>query len=296
MQLLGTVAAGIGVLGFVTFFGGAILWIRFDQADLPANEAVAVVPREVLLTTGASFLVPALMLSLAAVFVLLLVRLGLGHVRDAEDHHTDLTGLKGVGRQGRFVAEGAFLLVLLVIEVVWVAPEALTVNVPRALILFLLGFSTLAISWSVLRSTERLLWFGLAVFASVSAFIAGTTYFRTADRPKLEPAALLSERDGPRTGFFVARADDYIYLGRGLGTTGTSGGARLIAIPRADVRNLSIGPLVSPQLIRPRSARLALGLCRRRGREAPPGKEDRQLEPPCSRAQIVSLRGQVRPE
>jgi hypothetical protein len=28
LQVLGAVATGIGILGFVTFFGGALLWVR----------------------------------------------------------------------------------------------------------------------------------------------------------------------------------------------------------------------------------------------------------------------------
>jgi hypothetical protein len=283
VQVLGVVAAGIGVLGFVTFFGGAILWIRFDQAELPANEAVAVVPREVLLTTGASFLVPALMLALAAVLAVVLLRV----IRDTyskrqPDRHSSVTGFEDFSPRNRFVAEGAFLVVLLIIEVVWVAPEALTVSVPRTILLCLFGFATLAISWFVLHGTQRLLWFGMALFAAVSAFVAATTYVRTTDRPKLEPAALMREGEGPRTGFFVARNGEHVYLGRGRGTTGTPGGARLVAVPSADVSDLSIGPLVSPALVRQRSARLALGLCRS------------PTAAPCSRAQLESLRAQAR--
>jgi hypothetical protein len=66
LQVLAFAATGIGILGFVTFFGGALLWVRADQAGIPANEAVAVIPKGVLVTTGASFLVPALLLALGA--------------------------------------------------------------------------------------------------------------------------------------------------------------------------------------------------------------------------------------
>jgi hypothetical protein len=305
VQVLGVVAAGIGVLGFVTFFGGAILWIRFDQAELPANEAVAVVPREVLLTTGASFLVPALMLALAAVLAVVLLRA----VRDTyfqrqpavapnrgstpkPGHHGSVTGFEDFSPRNRFLAEGAFLLGLLAVEVAWVAPEALTVSIPRTFFLALFGFATLAISWFVLHGTERVLWFGVALFAAVSAFIAATTYVRTTDRPKLEPAALLRAGEGPRTGFFVARAADYVYLGRGNGTTRTPGGARLVAVPSADVTDLSIGPLVSPALIGRRAARLALGLCRSRTAETTQSRQVAAAR--CSRAQLENLNAQAR--
>ncbi len=71
MPVLTVIGTGIGVIGFVIFFGGFIVWTRFDAAGLPANEAVAQIPRNDLIVTGASFLVPALLAALAAVAVAL---------------------------------------------------------------------------------------------------------------------------------------------------------------------------------------------------------------------------------
>jgi hypothetical protein len=81
MQVAGAIGTGIGLLGFVTFFGGAILWLRADQAHLPANDAVAVVPHSFLVTTGASFLVPAVMIALAAVVCIFTVHVGFAALR-----------------------------------------------------------------------------------------------------------------------------------------------------------------------------------------------------------------------
>ena len=273
MQVLGFIAAGIGVLGFVTFFGAAILWIRFDQAALPANDAVAVVPREVLLTTGASFLVPALLLALGAVLAVVLFRVAL---TDLYPHR----GVEGMTPRRRFLAEAAFLSVVLAVEIVLVAPDAVTANPLRALLLSLVGGATLGASWLVLRKTGRVLWFGVSLFAAVSVFIAATTYVRTTDRPKLEPAAILLDGDGVRIGFYVASTPDHIYLGRGMSTTETPGGARLVAVPSSRVTQFSVGPLVSPDLIRERAARLALGLCR---------------TGVCAREQLLAMRVQARP-
>jgi hypothetical protein len=72
-MLLAAIGGGIGVLSFVAFFGAAILWVRLDQAGLPANEAVALVPRSVLLTTGAKFLVPSLLVALGFTALLFLI-------------------------------------------------------------------------------------------------------------------------------------------------------------------------------------------------------------------------------
>jgi hypothetical protein len=75
LKVLGAIGTGIGILGFVTFFGGAIIWVRADKAELPATEAVAVVPRSVLITTGATFLFPALLIAAGVVAVIFLVHL-----------------------------------------------------------------------------------------------------------------------------------------------------------------------------------------------------------------------------
>jgi VIT1/CCC1 family predicted Fe2+/Mn2+ transporter len=72
-MVVAAVGGGVGVLGFVAFFGAAILWARLDEAGLPGNEAVAVIPRSVLLSTGANFLVPSLLAALAFVALLYLI-------------------------------------------------------------------------------------------------------------------------------------------------------------------------------------------------------------------------------
>lgn len=70
--ILAAVGGGLGVLGLVAFFGAAILWVRMDTIDAPANEAIAVVPKSVLVTTGASFLAPAVLLAIMLLALLYL--------------------------------------------------------------------------------------------------------------------------------------------------------------------------------------------------------------------------------
>jgi F0F1-type ATP synthase membrane subunit b/b' len=75
LKVLGAIGTGVGVLGFVAFFGGAILWLRVERAGLPANDAIAQVPKSVLITTGANFLVPAFLIALLAVLAIFAVYL-----------------------------------------------------------------------------------------------------------------------------------------------------------------------------------------------------------------------------
>jgi hypothetical protein len=71
--LLASIGGGIGVLGFVAFFGASILWVRMDRAGLPGNDAVALMPKSALIATGASFLAPALLAALGFTALLYLV-------------------------------------------------------------------------------------------------------------------------------------------------------------------------------------------------------------------------------
>jgi hypothetical protein len=70
VNLASAIGSGLGILGFVTLCGGALTWLRFERAGLPAEDAVAVLPKENLVTYGASVLVPAALAALAFVAVL----------------------------------------------------------------------------------------------------------------------------------------------------------------------------------------------------------------------------------
>jgi hypothetical protein len=68
-----TLATAVVSVGFVAFVGAAILWARFHVAQLPADQAVAVVPRSELVAVGASALVTFAALGLAAVLLVYLI-------------------------------------------------------------------------------------------------------------------------------------------------------------------------------------------------------------------------------
>jgi hypothetical protein len=53
-QVLGGVAASAG---FVYLIGGTVMWLRFRQADLPADQAVSLMPRQQLLVVGLRLMV-----------------------------------------------------------------------------------------------------------------------------------------------------------------------------------------------------------------------------------------------
>lgn len=67
LRVLASVFSAIGFLGIVAFTGGAILWTRFYAAELPADQAVSVVPRNHLISLGATYLFAFAVIGVAVV-------------------------------------------------------------------------------------------------------------------------------------------------------------------------------------------------------------------------------------
>ena len=64
-------AAGLGAI--VTFVGGAMLWLRFDRLELAADQAVALLPKQLLLIVGAHALAVPVVFGAVAALLLALV-------------------------------------------------------------------------------------------------------------------------------------------------------------------------------------------------------------------------------
>jgi hypothetical protein len=68
------VLSGLGLSGFVSILGAAVLWSQFNTAGLPASEAVADQPTGALIVTGAASLALYLVLGLVAVLTVYLLQ------------------------------------------------------------------------------------------------------------------------------------------------------------------------------------------------------------------------------
>lgn len=354
--ILAAVGGGLGVLGFVAFFGSAILWVRMTEAGLPGNEAVAVMPKSVLVATGASFLVPALMVALGFTVLLYIAdtvakMLSEGSVRqlekelrdaqasqqraqlraqaldsvvetaeksreaasaavamdavpgnveeEAEDHLRNTYKEAATAREKNVLAKETVveqkqrlkemeyrgrerierlrrsILVLSTIGLfglgsAWVIWEySVTLQWGRAAVLALLAGLLTTVCVVIRLRTASFGWFAVATFVSVGLMVGVLTYYRTTDRPKIEPAALLRANGSPVFGFFVSETSDRVYLG----TTHPGTVPRLDAIPREEVLSLVVGRLQSPDVAERRALAFARELClRTRERDAGGGK------------------------
>ena len=214
LTLVGAGAAGIGVLGLVAGVGGAIMYARFSQAGLPAEQAVAVQPRGVLVAVGAETLIPMA----GAVLVALTVYAVLSWLVRKR------IGVWAVGHLRILRPDGA-------IAVIWALGAAGAVifyytqsanHVPYNSVLAVTGVAVGAsLIWVMVTDLGVPLAIRFVVLAALAAVVAGWIgWIRAEDNPILRSAAVLFDQPaGARTtpprvseGIFVAETNDRIYL------------------------------------------------------------------------------------
>ncbi len=280
------VATAIGTLGWVAFIGGAILWISFDRANLPAAEAVARVPTGVMVATGAEFVVWAVLAALVTVVGLYIFDEPLQRLITASNAGRSEAVLRGL-LPATLVAGTAigfaFLIDLGYGHVPWPwGVLAVCLAAAGAGVVGALLFRNIGARFAVI---------GLFALVAVPLVMAIATYYRAQAAPRVEPVALLRGDGTPFVGFFISETTDRVYLGtfdeqvqdpcRRFHPPGVCGGnveeitvpARLLSLPKNDVQNLTVGPRTPlyaedalsdpsrPQTAREWAAGAALRLC-----------------------------------
>lgn len=261
--ILGAVATGIGVLGFVTFVGGAIDWARFHATGLPQEQALAVVPTQDLVVVGARTLVPAVVAGLLAGALYAIgqalagtpeQRISNARLLARAEAHASTT--RAVFLVSWFVvfAVGAFLITLETFGAL-----QFLVFVPLALILA-------GLTWTVAKATARFAYLALTLFLALSVFMGGIAYARALDTPELRAAALVRQNQKAIIGFFVAENAGRVYLARLDGESLEENvidrsSARLIGVDKDQVTDLEVGAPTDPARALNQAGRLAEELC-----------------------------------
>ncbi len=249
--LVGAIASGLGVLGFVTLAGGVVLWSRFNEMGVPADHAVGLVPKSELISTGADFLVPAFLISTAAVLIVVLLRVTIDFFREWEPLRWGVTPTV-IG-----LAELAVLI-------------SLTQTLPAQAIVLLVG--VIAVGALAISSGARLnvAVFALAIFAAVGSFAIARTYELTSHDLKVLPMAYSRSQPGEATrveiGYFIAETSDRIIFA----SVPKDVQNELREFPRGETDDLEIGELARPQRAEQVAARFAYNLCERLTHLAPP--------------------------
>jgi hypothetical protein len=258
-------ASGLGVLGFVVFAGGVVLWRRFSEMGLPADHAVALIPKSELVATGAEFLVPALLLTV--LMMLVLVMFG-----------------------GRVWAWRTAFVILLV-EIIVALSEAERVHDGTWVLLgvALVGFVVLGRAGRL-----RLAAFSLVAFLTVGTFWIVRDYELTSHAPSVIPLAYSRAQPGtaPRVeiGYFVAETSDRIFFAS-LPQPNRNKGLpnELRSFTRSETDDLEVGALTPVADAEARASKFALNLCLRLRALTRVPRVTHET-PPCSNKYIEELK------
>jgi hypothetical protein len=227
LQLL---AATAGLTAFIAFVGAAMFWIRFDSLDLPADRAVALLPRSDLLAVGAHSLFVPLLIGLAAVYIIFLI----GPTAD-----------RGKPTPRLWIALGAFVLVGLLVLIFTISSYDVFFEQFAAYGALIVATSLIVVT--AIRTTGFAP-LGWIVFASFALFAGVLAIVRTSGTPKLEPAAVVLSGPEMRgtSGFLIAETDDDVYLAPLPGSGdladpfADSDLDRIVEIPRAGIVRLAV--------------------------------------------------------
>jgi hypothetical protein len=192
LRLLGAIA-GIGAV--MSFVGGAMLWLRFDALRLPADQAVTLLPKQLLLVVGAHAMAVPVGLG---VFAAILFVLANALDPDANRRHVRWILLVAIA------APSAVAAYLLVVDYdVW--PHELVVLAAVAA-----GGVVLWIAVAELSHRHTLPWIVLGVWTLCGAVVA---VMRTYGQPTMEPVAVVL--DGTPNGvggFYIGQTADRLYV------------------------------------------------------------------------------------
>ncbi|HWM63600.1 MAG TPA: hypothetical protein VNP96_06375 [Solirubrobacterales bacterium] len=261
--VLAAIATGIGVVGFVTFVGGAIQWARFDATGLPKEEALSVVPTQDLVVTGASALVPAILAGLLASAFYLIAYVFFG--RRAE-RISDPAKLEAVEERSHAVRTALLIGLVFAFEIVVFAVTLDSLDADQFIAFFVLGALMILLTYCAARITENIAYLALSVFLALSIFLGGIEYVRAANDNELRGAAVIRNNQKAIVGFFVAENSNRVYIGR-LDERAIVAGeldpdsARLIGIQKDQVTDVAIGPPSDPKLALDQAVELARELC-----------------------------------
>ena len=221
LKVLGAGAAGVGTLGLIAGAGGAIMFERFSQAGLPAEQAVATQPKTVLLAVGAEALIPlaaTMLVVLAAYWIL------------AKSISTWLFAV--------VAALGAIFYYLLVVSFAFklhVLTSVIVVTVVAC------GLWALLAGRTVNAGVRALM---LAVATAVLGCAIGL--IRTIDAPKVRGAVVvLTNPSKVVAGIYVAETSEQVYLGQveladSYDDRPAAGSGAIIALSRKDISTVAL--------------------------------------------------------
>jgi hypothetical protein len=208
--ILAAIGTGIGVIGFVTFVGGVIVWARLTANGFPAAPALGVFPSQDLLVIGAQTLVKPVIFALAAVVGLVLAYVLL---RNGWDRVGEEEAALVEGNASFLAATGMFAFVLLALLAALV-PVLSEMKPEHQDIAWLVVFGAAFLAAAVGSVTRRFLLLITATFVLVGTFLGLVAYWTARNDTSVRAAALIRDNKKAMAGIFVAEGAGRVYLAR----------------------------------------------------------------------------------
>lgn len=263
---LAAIGTSVGVIGFVTFMGGVIVWARVHATGVPPAPTLGVVPSQDLLVIGAETLVPMFLTAFVVVVALggvyALIR-GLTRLLRPQVARllTDQEEKFLVGEATRLSAAGMFVFVFLAL----VVPLARAHLSPGQLVPAIVGIAVgAAIAAAVGGRTRRFMYLATTTFVLAGVFLGFVAYWSAGNTVKVRGAAIVRENRKAIAGIFVAEGAGRVYLALvSLKRDGKIDNAtsRLVGIAKQDVTDIAIADRKTPKLALEQADRLAKELC-----------------------------------
>jgi len=268
-SVLAAIGTGIGALGFVTFVGGTILWARFHGAGFAEEAVLSIVPSQDLIVIGAGALTPAVGIAFLALAILFLVE--------------TLFGTPSRWAFDAFSPRGRALFLALYVIAAEVVVFIVTVRPPSGLdiaIFAVAGVCQALLVGAIAYQQNSFPAFGAATFLSVGLFLGAAIFAAEIKGKQVRAAAFVRKDHMAGFGFFVAEGPNRVFLGRleirSSGDLYAARHPRLIAVTKAEITDLAIGPPEHPTVALVTGRRLAYELCRIKAPPAPNAKPNRQ--------------------
>jgi hypothetical protein len=251
VQIAGAILGGIGVLTVAALVGGIVMFIRFETAGIPSEEAVAVLPKSILLAVGASVLVPlgfVLLMSFVLVFAVRNLLAGPtgdylvshGHLEKNQQTRFAEVGVTWLIKRAAIVAVLAAVVYYFYLLNWRPTPWAPFAVLLAAAVAGVIACATLPGAPAGLPSGSafgRWAWFAIVCLLVIAGFSTAFAWIRDKDQTVVRAAAALrGGTDAGVAGLFVAETKDAVYIARV-----DSGRGRIMVLPRSGIVELMIG-------------------------------------------------------
>ncbi|HET7453990.1 MAG TPA: hypothetical protein VFJ76_00550, partial [Solirubrobacterales bacterium] len=257
LKVAGAAAAAIGATGAIVAVGAAVLWIRFNEAGLPAMQAVSVQPKYEALVQGGQQTVAVLMIALVAALLIYFADPG-GEIRRV----TLLTFL--------FLFAVACFCTL----------ETNLDTLPKFGLIALAAFLAVGAIIVGTRTDKRFWPLGFAVFLAALIFASASALLISRQQDFVQAVAVLrGSEDSGLTGIYVAAGEKTLYIARPVPIPTDDGSSKLamMDIPREGAM-YAVGPLESQAKARQRARVMLARLVEARERNPSPAEPEEATE------------------